>query len=105
MAEWVDAAGTEQLPEGGRRLLRRASCEVALFNVQGKLYAIDDSCPHAGGSLVIGQLDGSTVTCRAHGLRFDLGSGCMRGGAGLRVRTYPVRVQRGRIEVDLAPTA
>ena len=105
MAEWVDAAGTEQLLEGGRRLLCRSGREIALFRVQGSLYAIDDSCPHAGGSLVIGQLDGTTVTCRAHGLRFDLVSGCMRGGAGLRARTYPVRVQHGRIEVDLAPDA
>jgi 3-phenylpropionate/trans-cinnamate dioxygenase ferredoxin subunit len=103
MAEWVDAAGIEQLPEGGRRLLRPAGREIALFNVQGCLYAIDDSCPHAGGSLVIGPLDGTTVTCRAHGLRFDLASGCMRGGAGLRLRSYPVRIEQGRIEVDLAP--
>lgn len=105
MAEWVDVTGTGQLPEGGRWMLRRAGLEVALFNVQGRLYAIDDSCPHAGGSLVTGRLDGSTVTCRAHGLRFDLGSGCMFGGASLRARTYPVRVQNGRIEIDLAPAA
>jgi 3-phenylpropionate/trans-cinnamate dioxygenase ferredoxin subunit len=105
MAEWVDAAASEQLAAGGRWLLRRSGCEVALFNVQGSLYAIDDSCPHAGGSLVIGQLDGTTVTCRAHGLRFDLASGCTRGGAGLKVRTYPVRVQEGRIQVDIEAPA
>lgn len=104
MAEWIDAAGADQLPEGGRCLLRRAGCEIALFKVRGGLYAIDDSCPHAGGSLVLGQIDGTTVTCRAHGLRFELGSGCMRGGAGLRVRSYPVRLQQGRIEIDIAPT-
>jgi len=105
MAEWVDVASREQLPEGGRWLMRRAGCEVALFNVQGSLYAIDDSCPHAGASLVTAKLDGTTVACRAHGLRFELATGCMRGGAGLQVRTYPVRVHNGRIEVDLAPAA
>lgn len=54
MADWVDAAGSEQLPEGGRWLLRRSGCDVAPFNVQGSV-AIDDSCPHAGASLVMGQ--------------------------------------------------
>jgi 3-phenylpropionate/trans-cinnamate dioxygenase ferredoxin subunit len=105
MAEWVDVTAAEQLPEGGRWLARRGVCEVALFHVDGRLYAIDDSCPHAGASLAMAKLDGTTVTCRAHGLRFDLGSGCMRGGAGLQVRTYPVRVRDGRIEVDIAPAA
>jgi 3-phenylpropionate/trans-cinnamate dioxygenase ferredoxin component len=103
MAEWVDVAAVEQLREGGRWLMRRAGCEIALFHVQGQLYAIDDSCPHAGASLATSKLEGTTVTCRAHGLRFELGSGCMRGAAGLQVRTYPVRVQHGRIEVDIAP--
>ena len=102
MAGWVDAAAVEQLPQGGRWLLRRAGREIALFNVQGKLYAIDNSCPHAGASLVAARLDGATVACRAHGLRFDLATGCMRGATGLRVRSYPVRVHGDRIEVDIA---
>jgi hypothetical protein len=50
----------------------------------------------------IGRLDGTTVDCTR--TIFDLGSGCMRGAPGSRVRNYPVRVQYG-IEVDLAPTA
>ena len=52
---------------------------IALFNVEGALYAIDDSCPHAGSSLLNGALSGRTVQCRAHGLRFDLARGCMPG--------------------------
>jgi len=105
MPEWIDAAGIEQLPEGGRLLLRLDGCEIAMFNVQGDLYAIDDLCPHAGGSLLVGQLDGTTLTCASHGLRFDLASGCMPDGAGLKLRTYPLRLRRHRIEVDLAAAA
>ena len=103
MSDWIDAIPVDQLPAGGRWLVRRGGCEIALFNIGGTLYAIDDSCPHNGASLAGGRLEGATVTCRAHGLRFDLGSGCMRGGAGLQVRTYPVRVQEGRIEIDTKP--
>ena len=104
MGEWVDATSTEALPEGARRMVWLPDRVIALFHVQGGFYAIDDSCPHAGASLFSGQLDGTSVSCRGHGLRFELGSGCMRGGA-LRVRTYPVRVRGDRIEIDLAPTA
>jgi 3-phenylpropionate/trans-cinnamate dioxygenase ferredoxin subunit len=85
-----------------RRLVWRDGHEVALFNVDGCLYALEDRCPHAGASLAMGQLDGTRVTCRAHGLAFDLATGCMRGNAGLRARTYALRVRAGRIEVDLA---
>lgn len=102
MATWVDACSTEELPEGSRRLLRTGGCEIALFNVQHSVYAIDDSCPHQGSSLVVGKLEGTTVMCRAHGLRFDLATGCMRSSLPLRVRTYPVRFEGGHVFIDIA---
>jgi 3-phenylpropionate/trans-cinnamate dioxygenase ferredoxin subunit len=105
MANWTDAVAAEEFQDGARRLLRRNGHSIALFNLKGACYAIDDSCPHAGGSLVVGRLDGTTLQCPAHGLRFDVASGCQRGTAGLRVRTFPVRLNEGRIEVDLAPPA
>ena len=105
MGHWIDAVDAATLARGGRWLVRREGREIALFVVDGRLYAIDDSCPHAGASLATGKLDGTTVTCRAHGLRFDLATGCMRGAAGLAVRAYPVRERDGRIEVDIADAA
>lgn len=73
---------------------------IALFNVDGRIYAIDDSCPHNGASLLFGHVDGCWVQCPAHGLRFDLVTGCMRGG-GLNVRTYPVEVAKDCIRITL----
>lgn len=99
---WIDAAEAD-LPDGSRRLVRRDGHEVALLRIDGTYYAIEDSCPHAGGSLVLGPLDGTTVTCRAHGLRFDVRTGCQPGDIGLRTGTYPVRVRDGRVEIDIAP--
>ncbi len=101
MQNWVDAAAADAIAEGGRWFARREGREIALFRVGGRVWAIDDSCPHAGASLAGGKLDGMTVTCRAHGLRFDLATGCQRGGA-LTARTYPVREEGGRVLVDLA---
>jgi 3-phenylpropionate/trans-cinnamate dioxygenase ferredoxin component len=103
MAMWIDAAAADELLDGSRRLVRTEGHEIALFRVQGRCYAIADSCPHAGSSLAFGKLDGTIVTCRGHGLRFNLATGCMPGSAGLRARTYPVRVHEGRIQIDLAP--
>jgi nitrite reductase/ring-hydroxylating ferredoxin subunit len=102
MATWVDAGSVEELPDGSRRLLRTGGCEIALFNVQDRVYALDDSCPHQGSSLVVGKVEGTTVTCRAHGLHFDLATGCMRSSLPLRVRTYPVRVEGGRVLIAIA---
>jgi 3-phenylpropionate/trans-cinnamate dioxygenase ferredoxin component len=81
---------------GVRRLLRVEGLTIALFNVDGAIYAIDDSCPHAGSSLLGGVLNGRTVQCRAHGLRFDLATGCMPGVANFGVRAYSVETCNGR---------
>jgi 3-phenylpropionate/trans-cinnamate dioxygenase ferredoxin subunit len=72
---------------------------VALFKVDGEICALDDSCPHAGSSLVGGRFDGRTVTCPGHGLRFDVRTGRIPGVDGLRVTTYPVQVADGQVLV------
>ena len=69
------------------------------------MHAIADSCPHNGASLATGQLEGTTIKCRAHGLRFDIATGCPRGAGGFAVRTYRARVHDGRVEVDLGAAA
>jgi 3-phenylpropionate/trans-cinnamate dioxygenase ferredoxin subunit len=99
---WVDAAADDAIAEGGRWFARREGSDIAFFRVQGKLYALEDSCPHAGASLATGKIECTSVTCRAHGLRFDLATGCMRGADGLTARTFPVRIEAGRVLVNIA---
>ncbi|WP_105102900.1 Rieske (2Fe-2S) protein [Microbulbifer pacificus] len=91
-----------QFPPGSRWLLNVRGQDIALFNVDGQLYAIDDRCPHAGSSLVSGRLDGKVIQCLAHGLRFDLATGEFRPGSKLCVATYPVSVVQGQILVDVS---
>src|SRR6478735_7319252 len=83
--QWTDVVGEDQLAEGGRWFARRDGHEIALFRVQGTVHAIADSCPHNGASLATGELEGTTIKCRAHGLRFDIATGCPRGAAGFTV--------------------
>lgn len=92
---------------GSRAIVREGHLSLALFSVQGSLYAIDDSCPHSGASLVMGQLEGFWVRCPAHGLKFDIRTGCMSGPDALAARSYPVTVVDGQTFVSLpeAPSA
>ena len=96
----------QEVPDVGQRaLLRRHGLEIALFNVDGQVYAINDSCPHAGAALCTGRLEGHTVQCPAHGLRFDLRTGAMPGNAALRVAAYPVVEHEGGYALELPDTA
>lgn len=63
---------------------------LALFNINEKLYAINDSCPHQGASLFGGKLEGQTIQCCAHGLKFDLATGCLNNSTHFKVKTYPI---------------
>ena len=95
MSKAIGMTRTIELPDhkipalGMRSYLILEDMTIALFNVDGAIYAIDDSCPHAGSSLLGGKLDGRTIQCPAHGLKFDLATGCMRGG-GLALRTHGI---------------
>jgi len=91
MLRRVPVGSADQLAAGQRRLAFVDGRSVVLFNVEGKIHAIENSCPHNGASLASGQLDGHILQCPAHGLRFDLRTGRMPGAAaGLCVKTYPI---------------
>jgi 3-phenylpropionate/trans-cinnamate dioxygenase ferredoxin subunit len=95
-----------QIPAPGKRTLLRADgLSIAIFNVDDTLYAIDDSCPHAGSSLLTGRLDGLNLQCPAHGLRFNLQTGCMPGGKGLAVQSYAIGLVDGHLSITLPDNA
>ena len=79
--------------DGQMRVFDVDGTEVNVSNVGGHMYAIDDTCTHAGCSLADGDLDGTTVTCSCHGSQFDVTSGAvLRGPARLPVRSRAVQV-------------
>ena len=90
-----------RLARGERTIVRVEGRRIALFNVEDALYAIDDSCPHAGASLAGGKVDGCIVQCPAHGLRFNLKTGAMQPGTGLAVRCYPISMHEGQLLISL----
>ena len=103
MKREVAVGAAEGLAQGQRKLVFIDGRSVVVFNVAGKLHAIENSCPHNGASLANGNLDGSLLTCPAHGLRFDLSTGCMPGaGFGqLCLDVLPVRTVDGQLMIEV----
>lgn len=75
MVEWIELAKTDELREGTMKAVNAAGHEVLLAKVGGKYYAADSRCPHMGGRLAQGKLEGTVVTCPLHGSQFDLRDG------------------------------
>jgi len=101
---FVNVAVLADLPPGASVAVRVGDHSVALFNVAGSIYAIDNICPHAGGPLARGALggpDGAVVSCPLHGWRFDVRTGRSPHLRGELLRTFPVRVVDGAIEVGI----
>lgn len=90
------------LPEGRGRHVRKGRLDLAVFRVGDTVYAIDDSCPHAGGSLANGRLHGTRVRCPVHGLCVELDPYAPPSPPALDVRRHAVQVIDGI--VTLRPT-
>jgi 3-phenylpropionate/trans-cinnamate dioxygenase ferredoxin subunit len=100
MSAWVDVAAIEDFPAGAVRSVEVDGAQVAVFNVDGTCYAIEDICPHDGGILTGGTVEGDVVVCPRHGARF-----CIRTGKVLAppayedVVVFPVRIEAGVVQV------
>jgi len=99
MAEFVFAAKIDDIPAGRGKTVSLAEKRIALFNVDGAFFAIDDTCLHRGGPLGEGELEGCVVTCPWHGWKFDLRSGVMTMNPAARLSCYPTRIEDGAVQV------
>jgi NAD(P)H-dependent nitrite reductase small subunit len=100
-AEWVAVATLDDLPPGAAVCATTGAGEVAVFNVDGGLLAVEARCLHKGGPLADGLVSNGVVTCPLHWWRYDLRTGERLGAPDLRLTCYPVRLTDGRIEVLL----
>lgn len=75
MASLVKVAQRDEIADGTGKTVEVGGKKIALFNVKGAFYAIDNTCLHRGGPLGEGELDGTTVTCPWHGWEYDVTSG------------------------------
>jgi nitrite reductase/ring-hydroxylating ferredoxin subunit len=101
MAKWVRVADVTDCPPGG--CLERVADDriVALYNVNGTFHALDGVCPHQGGPLGKGRLDGTIVTCPWHGWQFNVCSGQHQLSQSIVQPRFSVRVEGNSVLVDL----
>jgi len=102
MPTYVKAAKSSEIGPGTAKLVEAGSKKIALFNVEGSLHAIDDTCAHRGGPLSEGMLVGNEVTCPRHGAVFDVTTGDVVGPPAPRsVISYRVRTENDDVEVEI----
>lgn len=99
---WVDLCALDELQPGTIGEFFVDEVAIAVANVEGTLYALDNTCPHAGGPLGDGTLDGTTVACPWHGWTYDVCTGVCEVDPELSVATHRVRTRGGRIQLRLA---
>ena len=97
----VSVGKIEDVPAGEGRVVDAAGKALAIFNLEGRYYAIDNTCAHRGGPLGEGELDGILVVCPWHGWRWDVTSGANANNPAVKVPCFPVTIEQGQIFVEL----
>jgi nitrite reductase (NADH) small subunit len=99
---WVDLGPVTALPERGARCVRIGATAIAVFRTSsGEIFALRDQCPHRGGPLSQGIVHGTRVTCPLHDWVIDLTTGLATGADEGSTQTFAVRVEDGRIALEL----
>ena len=101
MSMMIDIAALDDIPRQGARVVKTdAGCVAVFRTADDRVFAIDDRCPHKGGPLSEGIVHGTSVTCPLHAWVFDLATGQAQGADEGSVRTYPARIEGGRVFLD-----
>ncbi|MDO8208623.1 MAG: non-heme iron oxygenase ferredoxin subunit [Gallionella sp.] len=101
MSRWSDVASVDELTPGSCRVVEVDGTNVAVFNLGGEYYAIEDACSHDGGELARGRVEGEEIVCPRHGARFSIRTGAVLGPPACEdLRIFPVRVAQGRVQVE-----
>ena len=100
MGQWITVARIEEVAPGELRVVEVDDTRIAVFNLEGQCYAIEDVCTHDGGQLTGGVVEGDQIICPRHGARF-----CIRTGAALSAPAYepttsfPVRIHSDEVQI------
>ena len=101
MATLIRVASVDEIPPGKGKEVVAGDQVVAVFNVDGRFFAMDGVCPHAGGPLAEGEVAGTEVTCPWHGWQFDLATGRNCVNSRITHPTFPVTVQGNDVLIEV----
>jgi nitrite reductase (NADH) small subunit len=97
MVSDLPLAYESDIPEGKAIIVQGPESEIALFKLEGKIYALDNSCPHMGGPLGEGEIEDSCVTCPWHAWQFDIKTGVCQNMPGDDARPIAIVIREGSI--------
>ncbi len=98
--EWVPAAKVGEIADGESKLVEVNGSDVAVYNLGGEYFAIEDVCTHDGGELSTGWVEGDRIVCPRHFAEFSIRTGeALKAPAWEGVHSFPVRIHEGVIEV------
>jgi nitrite reductase (NADH) small subunit len=97
----LKVARVADVPAGQGLVVHANGRSLALFNVDGIFYAIDNTCLHRGGPLGEGDLDGRVIMCPWHGWRWDVTTGANVNNPAVKVACFPVSLDGGEVFVEL----
>ena|SRR5512135_335007 len=101
MGRWVDVARAEEFPPRTVRTIDLDGMQIAVFNLDGRYYAIEDVCTHEAETLSEGELDGEEIVCPRHGAHFSIITGeALSAPAYEPVATFRVRVEAGMVQLS-----
>ena len=101
MGTLAKIADKADLNPGEAKVIEVQGKTLALFNVDGTFYALDNTCLHRGGPLGEGELEGSVVTCPWHGWRWDVTTGANTNNPAVKVACFPVKVEGTSVFVEI----
>ena len=100
MGDFTKVATTTELGSGAGKKIELNGRDIALFNIGGKFYAIDDTCLHRGGSLSEGSCEDKVVACPWHGWQYDVTTGSCLTNPRAQQQTYEVKVEGNDILIS-----
>jgi naphthalene 1,2-dioxygenase system ferredoxin subunit len=100
---WIDVLALESVPEGDVTSVNVGGQEIALYEVEGEVFATDNFCTHGAARMSDGFLEGREIECPLHQGRFDVCTGkAMCAPLTQDIRVYPVRIENKRVWVNMA---
>jgi 3-phenylpropionate/trans-cinnamate dioxygenase ferredoxin subunit len=100
MSDWIDVIAETALAEGENVVVDIDGTDVALFNIKGHFYAIEDVCSHDGAEIASGQIEGDQIICPRHGARFCIKTGYVKSPPAYEaINCFPVRVENNIVQV------
>ena len=101
MSDWIDVAAVDDFLPGTCRVVATDDFPILVVNLDGRYYAVENTCTHEYAELSEGKLEGEEIVCPLHGARFSVVTGAVLAPPALEnLRTFPVRVTDSWVEVD-----